>query len=154
MSLFIALFLATITGGFVQLWLTRSFARSRQMEPVTSSEFPPVSESQEEEDDTEEQPEEEEDSTFLGFPSQLIAETAVSRLGKEPFNVSCPYCKAKKPKWDVLAHSELRVDTDTRVSTIVLSCPTCASVRMVNPRTLGVLSYTEDGESQWTESVD
>ncbi len=110
---------------------------------------------EEDEDEDEEKVEEDEveDLTFLGFPTQQIAETAVARLGVQNFNVSCVYCKAKKPAWDVVACSSLPVEGDTVFLSLVLACPNCATVRLVSPKTLGVLSHDENGQAVWkTES--
>ncbi len=114
-----------------------------------------IDEDEEEEDEKEEKDDEDEveDLTFLGFPTQQIAETAVARLGVQNFNVSCVYCKAKKPAWDVVACSSLPVEGDTVFLSLVLACPNCATVRLVSPKTLGVLSHDENGQAVWkTES--
>lgn len=119
-----------------------------------------LSERQEDKDETEvademdEDEDEDEDLTFLGFPTQQIAETAVARLGVQNFNVSCVYCKAKKPTWDVVACSSLPVEGDTVFLSLVLACPNCATVRLVSPKTLGVLTYDEFGQAIWKTTTE
>ncbi len=89
-----------------------------------------------------------EDESFLGFPSGEIAQYAVSQLGKTGINVPCPFCKAKTPKWDVIACANVPVRPG-ELMLMVLCCPKCASVRMVNPHILGVSEVGEDGEMIW-----
>ena len=108
-----------------------------------------VEEAEVEADAAEEVEDTEEDESFLGFPTQEIAEIAVSTLGETKFNVSCTFCKAKKPAWDVVACSPLPVTSNSALLTMVLSCPNCATVRLVNPKTLGVLTYDDAGFAIW-----
>jgi len=106
-------------------------------------------------DDADDDKEDESDESFLGFPSGEIAQYAVSQLGKPKMNVPCPFCKAKTPKWDVIACANVPV-RQAELMLMVLCCPTCASVRMVNPHILGVSEVGEDGEMVWKtgEKVD
>jgi hypothetical protein len=128
--------------------LERLFNEAKAVKPVdTKSEVPTT---EEEEDETEEDEVEDKDGFYLGFPSKEIAEHVVAQLGKPNINVSCSHCKAKTPRWNVQACTSLPVD-DHYMLALVLSCPTCASIRLVNPLTLGALKYDEDtGTPLWS----
>lgn len=137
MITFLLMFLSMLSGGFVQMWIMFSLRKPAKPTPPSATN----ADADDEDENT--------DETFLGFPSRSVAEFALSRLGTEAFNVSCPFCKAKKPKWDVLAHASFPVGQETTLSSLVLSCPSCASVRLVNPYTLGAVVTKEDGEVEW-----
>lgn len=111
-------------------------------------------EQEENEEENEENEEEEEDTSLLGFPNSQVAEIAVSQLSVQRFNVSCVYCKAKKPAWDVVACAALPVEGSTASLSMVLACPNCATVRLVSPKTLGVLTYDEFGQAIWKTTTE
>ena len=91
----------------------------------------------------------EKQSTFLGFPDSTVATSAVLKLDQKPFNTSCPYCRAKKASWDVSGCTTYTIGNDTQHA-LVLTCITCASIRLVNPETLGALVPTgEDNALTW-----
>ena len=73
-----------------------------------------------------------EPSDFMGFESREVAEQALARLEDGAEKRVCA-CGARMP-WDVLGNASLRSGVDA----IVLCCPSCATIRLVSLRALGL----------------
>ena len=83
-----------------------------------------------------------ESDDYLGFSNIDEAKEVLEFLGKGKFNAPCPYCKSKKTKWDLLGVTQMEVGKSEGPLILILSCPTCATVRLVDPKTLVRSSMT------------
>lgn len=119
-----------LIGGMIQWFLVRGIRDFEKSEGRSENPTVPTVDS----------------TSFLGFPTAEVAKFAVSKLDDKQFNVNCPYCKSRKPSWEVAGCSKFHLGENEQHA-IFLTCTTCASVRLVNPETIGALVPNEEEDA-------